>query len=58
MNFYVISAAIVQGNFFNSKRPMYLNYGALGAIIGHEFTHGFDSEGRKFNENGKNVRHI
>ena len=53
MNFYLISAAIVQGNFFNSKRPMYLNYGALGSVIGHELTHGFDTMGKQFDENGK-----
>ena len=54
----IIPAAMAQGHFFNFKRPMYLNFGSLGTIIGHELTHGFDNNGRHFDENGKYPVHI
>lgn len=45
-------AAILQDRFFSADRPRYLNYGAIGQIIGHEITHGFDDQGRQFDLDG------
>ena len=48
-----IPAGILQGAFFNSKLPHYMNYGAIGGLIGHEITHGFDDKGRETNYEGQ-----
>ena len=45
-------AGILQYPFFDPKRDMALNYGGVGAVIGHEMTHGFDDQGRKFDGDG------
>ncbi|OGU54202.1 MAG: hypothetical protein A2V66_11650 [Ignavibacteria bacterium RBG_13_36_8] len=45
-------AAILQPPFFSAEADDAINYGAMGAAIGHEITHGFDDSGRKYDENG------
>jgi putative endopeptidase len=52
-NTVVFPAAILQAPFFNPKADPAVNYGAIGAVIGHEMTHGFDDQGRMFNERGQ-----
>lgn len=51
-NEIVFPAAILQPPFFNQNADDAINYGAMGAVIGHEITHGFDDQGRKYDENG------
>ena len=52
MNEIVFPAGILQPPFFDSKGDDAANYGGMGAVIGHEMTHGFDDEGRKFDAHG------
>ncbi len=51
-NEIVFPAAILQPPFFDPTADMAVNYGGIGAVIGHELTHGFDDQGRKFDGNG------
>jgi putative endopeptidase len=51
-NEIVFPAAILQPPFFNLEADDAVNYGAIGAIIAHEITHGFDDQGRKYDAKG------
>lgn len=51
-NEIVFPAAILQAPFFDEKADAALNYGAIGAVIGHEITHGFDDQGSKYDAKG------
>jgi putative endopeptidase len=52
MNEIVFPAGILQPPFFDPDADNASNYGAMGAVIGHEMTHGFDDQGRKFDAQG------
>lgn len=52
MNEIVFPAAILQPPFFNVEADDAVNYGGIGAVIGHEFSHGFDDQGRKYDGAG------
>ena len=45
-------AGILQPPFFNNAADDAINYGAIGAVIGHEMTHGFDDQGRQYDADG------
>lgn len=45
-------AGILQAPYFNPEADDAENYGAIGVVIGHEMTHGFDDQGRQFDKNG------
>jgi predicted metalloendopeptidase len=45
-------AGILQPPFYNPKADDAVNYGAIGVVIGHELTHGFDDQGRRFDGHG------
>jgi putative endopeptidase len=51
-NKIVFPAAILQAPYFAESVDDAVNYGAIGAVIGHEITHGFDDQGRKIDANG------
>jgi len=48
-------AAILQAPYFDPNSDDACNYGAIGVVIGHEMTHGFDDQGRNFDHNGDMV---
>jgi len=50
MNF---PAAILQSPFFDPRRTLAMDYGAIGAVIGHEVSHSFDDQGAKFDSEGR-----
>lgn len=52
MNNINLPAGILQPPFFNPNAPSALNYGAIGFVIGHELTHGFDDQGAQFDGQG------
>jgi putative endopeptidase len=52
LNEIVFPAGILQPPFFNPTQDAAFNYGGMGAIIGHEITHGFDDQGAKFDLHG------
>ena len=51
-NEIVFPAAILQPPFFDWEADAAVNYGAMGAVIGHEITHGFDDQGSRFDKDG------
>jgi predicted metalloendopeptidase len=51
-NEIVFPAGILQPPFFDKAMDDDVNFGAIGAVIGHELTHGFDDQGRKFDPDG------
>ena len=52
MNDINFPAGILQPSFYDPKQDEAVNYGHIGAVIGHELTHGFDDEGKKFDGKG------
>ena len=53
LNQITFPAGILQPPFFDPYADAAVNYGAIGAVIGHEIGHGFDDQGRRFDEKGR-----
>ena len=51
-NSIIFPAAILEPTFFDPNADPAVNYGAIGGVIGHEITHGFDDQGRKSDGDG------
>jgi len=51
-NRFLLPAAILRKPFYDQQASMMWNYGAIGSTIGHELCHAFDSDGRKYDEEG------
>ena len=54
-NMMIFPAAILQAPFFDAEADLASNYGSIGAVIGHEITHGFDLSGSQFDGYGNLV---
>lgn len=54
-NEIVFPAGIIQKPFFDKNQSIFKNYGAIGFIIGHEIIHGYDDQGRKYDDQGNIV---
>jgi predicted metalloendopeptidase len=52
-NEMIFPAGIMQSPFFHRDFPAVMNYGGIGMAMGHELTHGFDDQGRKFDKEGR-----
>ncbi|KAK4879929.1 hypothetical protein RN001_008075 [Aquatica leii] len=52
-NIIILPAGILQGMMFDVDRPKAMNFGAIGFIIGHELTHGYDDMGKQINKDGQ-----
>lgn len=52
-NEMVFPAGILQPPFFSDAFPDAMNYGSIGAVVGHEMSHGFDASGRKYDKDGR-----
>jgi putative endopeptidase len=53
MNAMNFPAAILQPPYFDAERPIAMDYGAIGAVIGHEISHSFDDQGAQFDAEGR-----
>lgn len=51
-NQIVFPSGIFQRPFYSTQWPMSMNFGGIGMVMGHELTHGFDNQGKKFDKNG------
>lgn len=51
-NEIILPLGILREPFYNPGYPMYLNYGSLGVVIGHELVHGFDNHGKRYDKHG------
>ena len=54
-NSILFPAGILGGSFFNMDLPRYMNFGAIGSVVGHEITHGFDDMGSQKDGEGNPV---
>ncbi|XP_042888704.1 neprilysin-1-like [Penaeus japonicus] len=51
-NEIILPLGILREPFYNPGYPMYLNYGSLGVVVGHELVHGFDNNGKRYDKHG------
>ncbi|KAI9476258.1 MAG: hypothetical protein EXX96DRAFT_487084 [Benjaminiella poitrasii] len=52
-NEIVVPVGILQSPFYDQRLPLYMNYGGIGSVIGHEITHAFDNSGRLYDGQGR-----